>query len=489
MGKQRITWGYLICIIFCSVYVNAQVIQVLEDGYYAEEVQGDLNLALSLYQQAEAQAGGDTASLAKALAHQGVVLAKMGHKKDALRIFEKLKREHPNQLQHLLFIQEYYDFVRGAGLVLESPQWQNGVMRRYAMYGPNGEPFGVVDHTLRPGEKENSPVWYMEYFFSAPLVGTLNYAGITARQEDMMALTTTVRSTIWGAKDITYQNNLIQVKGSVSGRHLDSEVKHDGAVYDVDELPFLVARFPLAEGYEISLPVFNGFLGRMVNSHIKVLSKEPYKNKAWSGDAWKINIDHQGAQGTLYTDVYWVSSDQEKLLLKVETPQGVVELHDVLPHYFNQKNKEFVNKEYNIKLPNTEGWHFFTFDHPSAYVDFASTLISAQSMGDLTATRLTKEYRAEATLDVIFNDDYPAASFIGKNYSVREESKTYMTINGIPALRFVADYTLRGQPMIAYRTYYLGENTGYSIRFMIFPEDFEKVKPELDLFFEAAIFK
>src|SRR6266511_6438386 len=71
--------------------------ELLEKGIYAEETKGDLEGAITIYQQLVAEAKTNQSLAAKAQLRLGQCLLKKNRQNEAMAAFEKLIRDFPNE--------------------------------------------------------------------------------------------------------------------------------------------------------------------------------------------------------------------------------------------------------------------------------------------------------------------------------------------------------------------------------------------------------
>src|SRR4029450_5712052 len=116
--------------------------ELLEKGIYAEETKGDLDAAITIYQQLVGEAKTGQSLGAQAQFRLGQCLFKKNRVTDAQSAFEKLIRDFPNEKELVAKAREYLP----GDLALGPVSWVTGERMRLVLTLPTGFPIGVTEY-------------------------------------------------------------------------------------------------------------------------------------------------------------------------------------------------------------------------------------------------------------------------------------------------------------------------------------------------------
>jgi len=104
----------LLLTLFSSTILAKSASVLLREGLYAEEVEGDLNAAIKVYQQVIEDSSAQKKLVAQALYRQGMCYMKLKKEHDAKIVLSKLVAEHADQTQLMEKIKPLLDELGNA---------------------------------------------------------------------------------------------------------------------------------------------------------------------------------------------------------------------------------------------------------------------------------------------------------------------------------------------------------------------------------------
>ena len=111
-------------VILSSAYIQQSAEQLYQSGLYKEEVEGELEKAIEIYERIIKDFPGNKATAAKALYHIGLCYEKLGNK-EAQKAYQRLIDEYPGQIQEVNLAKERLaSLVKAAETVPQKPNFR-----------------------------------------------------------------------------------------------------------------------------------------------------------------------------------------------------------------------------------------------------------------------------------------------------------------------------------------------------------------------------
>src|SRR5436190_1438194 len=121
---------------------GASASELLEKGIYQEETKGDLDVAITIYQQLLGEAKNAQALAAQAQFRLGQCYAKKNRPVDAIAAFERVVRDYPDQKEIVAKAREHLP----ADLALQPVPWQDGERLQYRFTIGSGLDIGAAEY-------------------------------------------------------------------------------------------------------------------------------------------------------------------------------------------------------------------------------------------------------------------------------------------------------------------------------------------------------
>lgn len=287
--------------------------ETLEKAIYSEETKGDLDGAMTLYQQVIEQAKTSKALAAQAQYRLGVCQYKKRNYSAATASFETLVKDYPDEKELVALARDY--LARNNDL-LAAP-WADGEEERWDIKLAGGLKVGFGVLTADAGESNGQKIWRLGLLMSA---GALQASQVEADAATMKPIHSIWKHTLLGEANAVYASDHADVK--MTGKEDASNISLDGPVYDNQEAYHLFRRLPLAPGYKSAVPVFSSLGGGpIIRLNVEVTGTETVTVPAGTFPCYKLDL-HIG-------QVFWISTDAPRDIVKIEGGGVIMELTGV----------------------------------------------------------------------------------------------------------------------------------------------------------------
>lgn len=426
---------------------SGSIAELMELGIYSEETKGDLDAAMRAYQQILANAQANQSLAAQALFRLALCHDKKSDLAAATAACEKLIKDYPGEKDLVAAASEY--LTDGAAL-LPAP-WGDYERTELDFRLPTGMKAGFTRYTIRRGAIDGRPTWKLE---SLQLVGARIMSRLDVEASSMKPIHSVWKSLQFGTAETTYSTGKADIKIPKVG---ERSVELNGVVYDNEEAIQLIRRLPLAVGFKKSLAVFHGMTARSASVEVEVVGIEKIEVPAGSFDCYKIQLKLINGVQT-----FWFATDRSRALVKIEvgSVSGVATRITNTPDDTPMTTTE-PKLGYSVTAP--AGWITRPDERPAAAQKAALIAIDDEGTGaTFVQVQLKKDFSADAlaSLRAFSAHQIAAAKKANPTFEVHEDSWKETTIDGQPALSFIADHMTGEIKMIAHVTEgFVGNNT------------------------------
>jgi hypothetical protein len=439
--------------------------ELLEKGIYAQDTKGDIDSAIAIYQQLIAEQDINRSLAAQAQFRLAECYQKQNRTSDATAAFQKLVHEYPNETDLVAQAREYLP----SGLTFGPVPWVGGERLQMNVLLATGAAIGVVEYRadLVP-QATGSNIWRVGCRLMA--AGVQSVSSVDADSDTFRPITGHWKHSLLGEITTVYSAGQVQVQRV--GKTQPETIPVEGAVYDNEEVVHAIRRLPLQVGYKTTMAVVAALAGgTVIPLGVEVPAKETVETPAGKFDCYKVHLS--------INQDFWISDDAHRYLVKFEAggitaqltsiaqrrPGEAVAFHDAETGVSFTAPADWV--VWRTKTGQPEGQVLIRSLDPGADTyDGGMRLFPTDSLSD--AAR--KSARAWTDEDLQRN----------AQIKVRPDSWRNFTIDGRPAVSYVADYTESGKPHVQYLSRVLG--TKYSELFVVTspPDKFDALKAQLD---------
>jgi tetratricopeptide (TPR) repeat protein len=444
---------------------------LLEKAIYAEETMGNLDEAISIYQQIVADTETNRATAALALFRLGMCYEKSGNKSEAKAAFSKLARLYPEQRDLIAKIPS----STSEELQFGPEPWVDGEVLKLSMLAA-GSSYSVGTQILSAEavHEENRSGWKLRTIQSTTGIGIYSTVWM---DPDYEPASSRQKSNVMGIDiQAKYARDHVEISRFKGGTESANQVSLDRTVYDEAQVPFLLRCLPLQEGYKTTMPVFDPSNGSIYNEKIAVVARETIAVPAGRFDCFKIIVTRRNAEMK-----YWLSSDHPFYIVKVDLlGMMAIELSSI-SNLGNSAPTYFEDSELGISLSVPPRWIVASSGMAGVsivnFIDPEGESDCYMTMGKQKADKDLKTSLSEAVDAIIstYQSTY-------KDFEVRAGSREIISISGATASRFIADHKalMSGQDSVQYMFVIVTADRMCQLQFTTDRDNFERMQPVFD---------
>ena len=212
---------------------------------------------------------------------------------------------------------------------------------------------------------------------------------------------------------------------------------------------------PLAEGYSTSFQIFTVQGGAAVECRISVPGTEEITVPFGTGRCWMVKLAVYSGQIKALEHTLYFSADEHKRLMKYDAGTAVMELLEVTTA---QPQTVVSDSKSGIAVALPRGWVACTDGTAGRYkVNWPIANDGLETWCSL----LAQEMPGTMGLDTVVDGDIDILKGFFEDYTPRDESRITITVDGVPAVHYVADYIDEDKSMVEHRTYLIKNGTVY----------------------------
>ncbi len=419
--------------------------ELLEKGIYNEETKGDLDAAITIYQQVVGDAKAAQSLAAQAQFRLGQCYLKKNRPADATAAFEKLIRDFPDEKELVARAREH---VPG-DLVLGPVPWVDGERLHLKLTLGNGIDIGAAEYRAMLGESNGRKVWRVG---SRMFVQGNSLSWVHADAESFLPLSSTWKHALLGEASATYMPGEVTI--SKVGKEAN-KIEVDQAVYDNEQAMYLMRRLPLAEGYTTTLPLISSLGGpAVIPVALEVKTRETVEVPAGKFECFKVELN--------VGQTFWFSTDAHRYLVKFEAGGATASLSSIAQRAAAAP-VPFRNDALGISFTAPPDWvlHQRSDESPKSEVIH---MLDAQAQADQVWLRVRPADSLPATARASVRawaegDIADRVSKDHKDFKIRAESWKTRTVSGHAAISVTADYLEKDKPMVFVAIYVVGPVT------------------------------
>jgi hypothetical protein len=272
--------------------------ELLERGIYSEETKGDIDGAISIYQQLVAQAKANESLVAQAEFRLAQCYLKKNRKDDATAEFQKLVDDFPDQTA---LVAQAKPFLPGA-IALGPVPWVDGERLQMKLYDTGGNEIGFQEYRSNLVQTGSGTIWRVGGRLAAGMVNTVSSV-------DADAATFHPISSRWNYApfmDVSASYGPGRVILTRKGEDPVTVKVHDPVIDNEQAMDF-IRRLPLKPGYKVSAPVFSTLSGMEIPIALEVKGKESVTVPAGTFNCFKVQLS--------VGQTFWFSDDAHRYLV------------------------------------------------------------------------------------------------------------------------------------------------------------------------------
>jgi len=436
--------------------------QLLEKGVYAEETKGDIELAITLYQQLVAEANANQPLAAQAQFRIGQCHLKKNRQADARAAFEKLIHDFPNEKELVAKARQY---LPGA-LHFGPAPWVDGERLQFDITLSTGVDIGAAEYRADLVQSGTRKVWRVGVRMIA---GSESVSSVDADAESFAPIASHWKHSMLGEVSAVYRDGEVEIRRSASAT--PSTIPANSFVIDNEEAMHGMRRLPLQVGYKATLPIVTTLGGSSIPIDLEVLGMETVEVPAGKFDCFKVHLS--------VGQDFWFSADAHRYLVKFEAGPVTAKLVSIAQRKPGE-TVPFRDDELGISFAAPANWVIWkakhgqpakqvlirTFDPEANTTDGGIRLFATDSLS--AAARKSARAWAEEELQ--------------KETSVKVRPGSWKEYNvaGRTGVGCVADFTAGGKAQTQFLLHVLGPKNSELFVIASAPEKFDALKASFD---------
>jgi hypothetical protein len=446
---------------------------LLQKGIYTQETLGDLDGAIKIYRQIANSASQSRTYAAQAQYRLALCLLKKGDNADAVKAFEKLAQDYPEEKE---LVAKAREFMPNDTKLLPIP-WEENELSELRIKLASGIEVGTMTNSIEPANDnaQNSILSYRTYIAGDPE----QWSRVEAERDSMRPISDSYRHVYLGNSRIDYEGR--QARVHVEG--MDPKiVALEGSFFDNQEWAFLFRRLPLSSTYKKRLPIMSPS-GTLLKIELAVSAVEDVTVPAGKFHCYKLEIT--GLNQTL-----WIGADGIRPIVKMETGGAVVELVNIRK-VDRTTPVNYQDAKVGMAFTASPGWIMKPHEVPEK--DEASVfMLDPESKASAWVwARQIKTEKPQVAQQLRANVDWliEHRGSALKGYRLRPESIQLRRIGENQALSCIFDYLEGEHKMIEYPTCVRNENVNVCFVADIAASDFDELRQRFDPIVETVKLK
>jgi len=437
--------------------------ELLEKGIYAEETKGDVDGAITIYQQLVAEAIANQSVGAQAEYRLALCLLKKNRLPEANAAFEKLIHDFPDEKELVVKAREHLP----SKITLGPIPWADGERMQLGLRLPGGLNIGTVEYRAYLAESDGKKVWRMGGRLNA---GAQSFSRVDADLETLKPLNSRWKHALLGDVSAIYEP--AQVKLQRVGVAEPTVIKLDRPVFDNEEAVELMRMLPLKTGYKTTLPLVASLgASTIIPVGLEVTGEEPVEVPVGKFNCWRVKLN--------IGQVFWYSTGPKHELVKFEAGGAIAELTSIAQRRPDEV-VPFHDDELGFSLVAPPNWVVFLRKIPQRKSVSVLLLDPEADCGSSELSLLPTEERSEeerkssrAWAEAALKDTISKEL---EGVKLQEDSWKEQKIGGLSGVSFVVDFTENDKPQKGFFIYALGPKTSLRFQMSCAPDKFDALQ-------------
>jgi hypothetical protein len=439
--------------------------ELLEKGIYQEETKGDLDVAITIYQQLLGEAKNAQSLAAQAQFRLGQCYLKKNRPADATVAFERLVRDYPGEKDLVAKAREHLP----ADLALQPVPWVDGERLQLDLTLASGLDVGSMEYRALLGESNGRKVWNVGVRMH---VMTPSISTVVADATTFAPLTSTWKHGLLGEASATFRPTEIEINRL--GKE-PAKITAEKTVYDNEQCVHLLRRLPLEVGYKTTVPIIASLGGAaVIPLGVEVTAKETTRVPAGEFECFKVALSN--------AQTFWFSTDAHRYLVQFEAGGAMAKLVSIAQRGGDEP-VVFRDDAAGISLTTPPNWvlHMQIREKQIRTLHLMDPLAEAEAL-DLTLFPTDSLTSKARTNPRVWGESY-FAEHMGKELKdakLRADSWRPVSVNGRAGMSVIGDFTQKDQPMVLYSIYALGAKTSEHFVLACAADKFEALRPTFE---------
>lgn len=358
-------------------------------------------------------------------------------------------------------------------LQLQPAPWTDGEVAKLTLKTKTGMNIGELLYIPRLIQQGGKQIWQLDSYQIVPISNSVQFTRVEA---DATTMAPSAGRTINQLGDFVaaYEPDKVTLSMTAKGKTTTKDIAISGPVFDNEEALMLIRRLPLAEGYSTRFQIFPVISGTVVDCQIDVVGTEDITVPAGSSKCWMVKLAVYSGITKALEHTLWFSADEKKQLMKYDAGTAIMELEKTttIP-----AEAAIADEKTGVSMTLPNGWFGYHADN-GGYATM--WMFVNEGLETWSSFQAKAPGGAGEDLSKAVDGDIEVLKGFFKNYVPRAGSRVNLTIAGIPAIKYTADYTEDDKAMVEYRTYAMDKSMVYWFVFRTEKDLFDGKKAAYD---------
>ncbi len=296
-----------------------------------------------------------------------------------------------------------------------------------------------------------------------------SYSWVLCESESFQPISSYWKHSLLGEASAKYGDSSVAIE--LVGRKDPVDLDFTPPVFDNEQGVELFRRLPLEVGYKSTITVISTLVATKIELGLEVPEKESITVPAGTFECYKLVLN--------IGQTFWISADEHRYLVRFVAGGVSADLTKVWQEAPGQSTP-LDGEDYSLTLP--AGWLSYAPSSdsekdeksmillldPRAEADSRLTIAPKDSLDE--SQRASSAAWTESFIDTM-KQRY-------EDFVVREPGVQEVTVSGLPAAKFIADFTKDGKKMSLLGIAVIGEKNAASLNLTASAEQFATLEPE-----------
>ena len=441
------------------------VSEMLEKGIYDEETKGDIDGAITIYQQLLAQIRANDSLAAQAEYRLAQCFLKKNRKDEATAAFQKLVADYPNEKELVAKAKEF--LIHGPEL-LPAP-WVDGERLQLKIFYATGVEGGITEYRADLVQSGTQAIWRVGALTDVATMHSASSVDVDA--QSFRPVSSRWKTSLMGAVEAEYRNEEVELwRGGKPGPM--TTVKTQGPVIDNEEAMDYIRRLPLKVGFTTTLPIFSTMGGQGIPIGLQVTGTEMVEVPFGKFECLRVPLS--------VGQTFWFSNDAHRYLVKFDAGAVSAKLTSVLQRKADEP-VTFRDGELGVSLTAPPNWVICRYKNGQPDTQTLIRTYDAGADTDDGGVRYfeTSSLAPEAQKSSKAWAESRLKQDLGDGKMRPDGWKDY-TVAGLPGAGFTADISANGKPQTFFSLYVVAPKESEHFVLICPKEKFESLMKDFD---------
>ncbi len=330
VGSKLLTRGLCLAAMFLIWTSQASAgggCEKIQEGIFQEEMEGDLDAAVKLFQQVVDDPQAKARDTVEARYRMAGCYRKLGKNELAQEQLRAIIEKYPDQK---LFVKKaktvLEELTASEPIKLGPAPWGDKEVLTYDLMGAGGGKLGEIYYSITKAKEDAVDIWQILHEQDA--LGNQLRLGANVRCDTFQPIKGFLSNKAMGEMTAVYGKDEITL--TIEGKKkTQKQIPYTPPIYDNEQVVYMLRRLPLKIGYRVSIPIFTPGGGEILQCIIHVTEKRKQKVPAGTFECYKASLTVKQGEATFLEHDLWYSVEAPHYLVKYDLGTASFELAQI----------------------------------------------------------------------------------------------------------------------------------------------------------------